>query len=150
MTLVHATCVAIDGVGVLLQGPSGSGKSDLALRLIDGGALLVADDRVEIATGGGRVIASPPRATAGRIEARGVGILRVPSAGSAAVGLVVDLRPGGPVERLPEPDVTCAYGMALPRLQLDPFEASAPAKLRLAVANLAARAVPPLLPEPPA
>jgi hypothetical protein len=148
MTMVHATCVAIDGVGVLLQGPSGSGKSDLALRLIDRGALLIADDRVEITVGGGRVLAKPPWATAGQIEARGIGILRVPSAASAAVGLVVDLVPGGPVERMPDPDISFAFGMAVPRLQLDPFEASAPAKLRLAVANLAARELPPAPAEP--
>ena len=149
MTLYHATCVAIDGVGVMLQGPSGSGKSDLALRLIDGGALLIADDQVDVTVAGGRVLASPPRATAGQIEARGVGVLNAPSAASAAVAMVVDMVPGCPVERLPEPEISCALGMPLPRLRLNPFEASAPAKLRLAVANLMAGHGLALSPEPP-
>ncbi|MFZ9450406.1 MAG: HPr kinase/phosphorylase [Alphaproteobacteria bacterium] len=75
---VHATCVAIDGAGILLRGPSGAGKSDLALRLVDGGAALVADDRVDLRRRGTCLVASPPAPLRGLVEARGVGILRVP------------------------------------------------------------------------
>ena len=73
---VHGTCIAIDGAGVLLRGPSGCGKSDLALRLIDGGAVLVADDRVSLEARAGDLVASAPDALAGLLEVRGVGIER--------------------------------------------------------------------------
>ncbi|HET8727232.1 MAG TPA: HPr kinase/phosphatase C-terminal domain-containing protein [Alphaproteobacteria bacterium] len=133
MATIHATCVALQGAGVLLRGPSGSGKSDLALRLIDGGALLVADDRVALTLEDGRVMARPPAALAGFLEVRGIGPVPMPATAPAPVALVVDLVPGGPIERLPEPR-NCAYlGVLLPRFALDPFESSAPSKVRLMV-----------------
>src|SRR3546814_14236208 len=76
MQTVHATTVALDGTGVLLRGPAGSGKSDLALRLIDQGARLVADDRTALALEGGRIIARAPETIAGRTEVRGLEIGR--------------------------------------------------------------------------
>jgi len=92
MMRIYGTCVALSGLGVLLRGPSGSGKSDLALRLIDGGACLVADDQVELALdAAGRVMAQAPRALAGLLEVRGIGILRMETARTAPVALVVDL-----------------------------------------------------------
>src|SRR3546814_17418763 len=78
MLRVHATCIAIDGRGILLRGPSGSGKSDLALRLIDGGALLVADDQVILTEADGELTASAPATTAGRMEVRGIGVVDMP------------------------------------------------------------------------
>jgi serine kinase of HPr protein (carbohydrate metabolism regulator) len=132
MTQIHATCVEVEGIGVLLRGPSGSGKSDLALRLIDGGARLVADDRTDLAVEDGRLIATCPAALAGRMEVRGVGIGPVPSAARAVVGLVIDLVEPARVERLPAPTQCRIDGIAQPCLALAPFEASAPAKLRLA------------------
>lgn len=134
---IHATCVAVDGIGVLLRGAPGAGKSDLALRLIDGGARLVADDRTELSRRGDRIIAAAPAAIAGRIEARGIGIVAVPSIAEAVVRLVVDLVPPERIERLPEPRAVDLLGIALPGLNIDPFAASAPAKLRLAVRALA-------------
>lgn len=134
MLLAHATTVLVDGVGVLIRGPSGSGKSDLALRLVDRGAQLVADDQTVLAVENGLLMAYPPRSIAGRLEVRGLGIVTVPWAPSAPVGLAVDLVPPGAVERLPEPATADIYGVSLPLLRLTPFEASAPAKLRLAVA----------------
>jgi serine kinase of HPr protein (carbohydrate metabolism regulator) len=133
--LVHGTCVALGEVGVLLRGRSGAGKSDLALRLIDGGARLVADDQVELATDGDRLIASAPPTLAGLIEARGVGIVRLPRRRRARVGLVVDLVAGRPVPRLPRPATCRLLGVALPRLALAGLEPSAPAKVRLALAG---------------
>lgn len=134
MTLVHATCVAIDRVGVLIRGPSGSGKSDLALRLIEAGAVLVADDQVAVEPRGGALRASAPAALRGLLEVRGVGIVPMDSLDSAPVGLVVDLVPIDAVERLPEPGAAAAIaGVAIPRLALFAFEAAAPAKVRLAV-----------------
>src|SRR5690348_6291197 len=100
---LHATCIAIGRAAVLLRGPSGAGKSDLALRLIDGGARLVADDQVELAAENGCLIARAPAAIAGRIEARGAGILPAPAVAEAPVALVADLVAPGAVERLPEP-----------------------------------------------
>lgn len=133
MLRVHATCVELDSVGVLLRGPSGAGKSDLALRLIDGGAALVADDQVELRTVSGALLAAPPEVLAGMIEVRGLGLVRLPSLPQTRVRLVVDLDGAAPVERLPEPAQCLYLGQALPLIRLAPFEASATAKVRLAV-----------------
>ncbi|MEE9299963.1 MAG: HPr kinase/phosphatase C-terminal domain-containing protein, partial [Alphaproteobacteria bacterium] len=132
MTVIHGTCVAIDDVGLLLRGPPRSGKSDLALRLIDGGARLVADDRVVLEARDGNLIASAPAPIAGLIEVHGLGIARLDESAEARLGLAVELVPPEQVERLPEPE-SCTYeGISLPLIRLAPFEASAPAKLRLA------------------
>jgi serine kinase of HPr protein (carbohydrate metabolism regulator) len=131
--LVHATCVAIDGAGVLLRGPSGSGKSDLALRLIDGGARLVADDQVAVSREGRTVTARAPTALGGRIEVRGVGIVEIDPLDAAPVALVVDLAPPDFVERLPARHECDLLGAPVRWMALSPFEASAPAKVRLAV-----------------
>jgi HPr kinase/phosphorylase len=136
MIRVHGTCIAFGGEGVLIRGPSGSGKSDLALRLIDGGALLVADDQTELRRRGAAVIASAPAAIAGRIELRGVGILSCPSVAEVAISLVVDLVAPEAVERLPRRRSENYLGCDLPLLVLTPFEASTPAKIRFALRRL--------------
>lgn len=133
MTLVHATSVAIEGAGLLLLGPSGSGKSDLALRLIDRGAVLVADDQVDLSLLDGQAFAQPPSAIRGLIEARGIGLLRLPYLERAPLVLAVQLVPGGSIERMPEPALWREAGISLPLVALDPFESSTPAKLRLAL-----------------
>ncbi len=133
MDTVHGTTVAIDGAGVLLRGPSGSGKSDLALRLIDGGAKLVADDRTALRRCDEGLVASAPDAIAGRLEVRGLGVVRLPALERVALSLVVDLVEAAAIERLPEADVADLLGVAVPRLRLAPFEPSAAAKVRLAV-----------------
>ena len=130
---IHGTCVDVAGTGVLLRGPSGSGKSDLALRLIDGGACLVADDRVDLAIEGADVVASAPPRLAGMIEVRGVGVARLPSIARARVGMVIDLVDDGAVDRLPEPAVCTLLGVDVRLLRLAPLAASAAAKIRLAV-----------------
>lgn len=135
-TEVHATCVAIGPAGVLLRGPSGAGKSDLALRLVEGGALLVADDRVRLERAGEDLLAAAPPPLAGLIEVRGLGIVRLAEsrlAARVAVRFVCDLVAAAEVDRLPEPSQAEILGIALPRLALDPFEAAASLKLRLAV-----------------
>jgi len=132
---VHATCVAIDGAAVLIRGAPGAGKSDLALRLIDGGAALVADDQVELEARGDELWARAPARLRGRLEVRGLGIVELPAVDAARVVLVVDLSAPDEVERLPETGYATLAGAALPRLRLAPFEASAPAKLRLAAAQ---------------
>lgn len=133
METLHATAVDMGGNAVLLRGPSGSGKSDLALRLIDAGGALVADDCVVLSRRGPEVVASAPATIAGRMEVRGLGIVRVPCAGPAPLRLVVDLVRPEEVERLPKAEETVLLGVAIPLMHLAPFEASAPAKLRLAL-----------------
>ena len=135
--MVHATCVAIGDRAVLLCGPSGSGKSDLALRLIDGGAQLVADDQVVLRAEAGRIVARAPEALAGRMEVRGIGIVAVTHIAAAPVALVVDLVAAAAVGRMPEPARRTLLDIALPLVALAPFEASTPAKIRLALARMA-------------
>jgi HPr kinase/phosphorylase len=140
---VHATCVALDGHGALIIGASGSGKSDLALRLLMQGAALVADDRVDLRLEDGVVVASPPASLAGLIEVRGLAVVDAAAIGAAtsfgcAVRLVVELVPGEQVPRLPGPETRDLLGVMIPLLRLAPFEASASDKLRVAL-RLAAK-----------
>lgn len=134
MVIVHATCIAVDGHGILLRGPSGSGKSDLAVRAIDRGARLVADDRVVLTRHGESVIASAPAALHGLIEIRGLGIVRMDAAAEARIALVADMTDPRGIERLPEQRRCEIEGAAIPWVALSPFEASATAKLRYALA----------------
>ena len=124
------TCVAVDGRGVLLRGPSGAGKSDLALRLIDGGAELVADDRVALVSSAGVLTASAPPALRGLMEVRGLGVFRLPYRTSVQVSLVADLV-DDEGERLPAPDQTTILGHALPAIRLSAKASSAAARVRL-------------------
>lgn len=143
--LQHATAVAIDGEAVLLRGRSGSGKSDLALRLIDGGARLVADDQTILRRIGGRVIAAAPPNIAGMIEIRGIGVVNLPVEDTAPVFLIADLVASGAVERLPERRFETVLGVAVPLIDLPAFEPSAPAKLRLLRYALAAGTLPAII-----
>ena len=130
------TCVAVDGRGVLLQGPSGAGKSDLALRLIDGGAELVADDRVVLESRAGVLSASAPAALRGLLEVRGLGIFRLPYRTSVAVTLIARLG-GERGDRLPPPNTTAILGHELPAIELAGERASAAARVRLALGKAA-------------
>lgn len=125
---------------MLLRGASGAGKSDLALRLLAEGFVLVADDRVRLAAGGGALLASAPGALAGLIEVRGLGIVRLAHRAEARVALVADLVSPGLVERLPEPALCRDYpGAPVALVRLHAFEASAPRKLALALAAATGR-----------
>jgi HPr kinase/phosphorylase len=137
--IVHATAVAIGGCAMLLRGPSGSGKSDLALRLIDAGARLVADDRSEVWRDGKVLLVRSPAAIAGLIEVRGVGILRLVPLRATRLSLLVDLVAPETVERLPDRKSEAILGVSLPLVSLAPFEASTPAKLRLLLGVIAER-----------
>ncbi|TNE39106.1 MAG: serine/threonine protein kinase [Alphaproteobacteria bacterium] len=134
--LMHGTAVALGEWAVLLRGPSGSGKSDLALRLIEKGALLVSDDQVALKKGPHFVCLSPPPTIAGLIEARGIGILKQPFRQEVPLGLVIDLVAPDQVPRMPDAETTQILGFHIPCLKLTPFESSTPIKIRLALQSL--------------
>jgi serine kinase of HPr protein (carbohydrate metabolism regulator) len=139
--LIHATAVALPAeggwAGVLLRGPSGSGKSDLALRLIDQGACLVADDQTEICVDSGTVWLRAPARLAGQLEVRGLGLVAVPVREQAHLILVAELVAAADIDRLPVPQTATLAGVDVAMVRLAPFEASATAKLRLAVQSAA-------------
>ena len=143
--LVHGTCVALrikaKWHAVLLRGGSGAGKSDLALRLIDEGARLVADDQTRLVKKGRSLVCRAPATLKSMIEVRGLGIVTLPRTqclASAVLSLLVDLSAPSKIERLPEPQAETILGATVPRLALAPFEASAAAKLRLALGQIVA------------
>lgn len=135
--MIHASCVVWQGRGIVLRGPSGIGKSDLALRLIDQGAVLVADDQVLLERMGDCLLASPPEALAGMLEVRGLGILKFPYESRMPVGLVIDLVEAPAVDRLPESATLVLLAVSLPFYTLSAREPSAPLKVRLAMQHAA-------------
>ena len=134
--MVHATAVAVGGAGVLLRGPSGSGKSDLALRLIDDGARLVTDDQAVLERHGTHLVVSAPGAIAGKLEVRGVGIATLRPAGPTRVRLVVDLVSADQVDRLPRNRRVELLGAEIVGVQIVACEPSAAAKVRVALSQL--------------
>ena len=137
MENIRATAVAVNGKAVLLCGPSGSGKSDLALRLIDRGAQLIADDCVTAVEISGQVMLAPPAAIAGRLELRGAGLAKIDYAADVPLALIVNLIPGGEVERMPEPEEWSICGARVPAMKLDGLQPSAPIKVEMALAAIA-------------
>jgi HPr kinase/phosphorylase len=129
MSEIHASCVAADGRALLILGRPGAGKSSLALELVALGAVLVADDRVALRREGAALLACAPPRLRGLIEARGVGVLRLPHAAEAAVALAVDL---GATEdaRIPPRRSTGLLGAAIPLLLGRPAGAALIAALR--------------------
>jgi HPr kinase/phosphorylase len=142
--LVHGSAVALgplDGVpgdawAVLLRGAPGSGKSDLALRLIERGGVLVSDDQVKLSRSGGLVVSSAPETITGLLEVRGVGIVKVRTGDRVPVALILDLVPREEVPRLPDARTDNILGVELPVLSFYPFEASAIDKVYVALRSL--------------
>ncbi len=135
---IHASSVAIDGRAILITGPSGSGKSDLTLRLLDRGFTLVSDDRTLVRRSGDRLIASAPPQIAGKLEVRGVGIVEMEAKGDVPVALVVELT--SDIERLPDDGrERTILGIPVPIVSIDAMTASAPAKVALALDRLGSR-----------
>lgn len=99
-TVVHASCIAFGNHGILVTGPSGSGKSSISLELVALGATLVADDRVILTVRDDMLVAKCPHSIRGKIEARGIGLLSAPFQETAVITLVVDLDQSEP-DRLP-------------------------------------------------
>lgn len=114
----------------MLRGPSGSGKSDLALRLMDEGAVLVSDDQTCLHLTPSGLLACAPEPIAGLMEIRGIGLVPVPHHDHVALELVVDLTAYDRIERLPDFQQTEYLGVKIPLLRLDAFAASTPAKIR--------------------
>lgn len=122
--VMQASAVAVAGRALMIEGAPGSGKSSLALALIDRGAMLVGDDGVTLSRrGDGVLVAEPPPNIAGMIELRGIGIVRMETAPSVPVSLILTLSAPGdpPPERLPErAAVRRLLGCDVPALAFDP------------------------------
>lgn len=137
--LMHGTCVALGGRAAVIRGKPGAGKSDLALRFISAfrhdGAALVADDQIRICRKQGNLCVSAPEKIAGLIEVRGVGIISLPPQPQAELALIVELTAAGEIERIPSDPWPSEeiLGVCVPVLKLFPFEASAAAKLNVAL-----------------
>jgi serine kinase of HPr protein (carbohydrate metabolism regulator) len=135
---LHASTVAIDGRAVLITGPSGSGKSDLSLRLLDRGFLLVSDDQTIVKKIGPQLCASSPPTIRGKLEVRGVGIVNVDHVEDVPVAMVVELT--SEIQRLPDDSrERPILGLPIPLISVDAMTASAPSKVALALDLLGLR-----------
>lgn len=137
---IHATSIVIDGYAILIGGKSGAGKSDLALRMIDRGAMLLSDDYTVVTRQGGAVLASTPPEIAGQMEVRGIGILSMPCAPPTPVALILQQETTSqPAERYPFSGRTLSLcGLDIAALILDFMAASAPIKAELALRHVIA------------
>ncbi len=139
MGKIHSTVIALEDQGVMFTGPSGSGKSDLALRFLDEGASLVSDDYADVVNENGQLMARPPETIAGMMEVRGMGVVKVPHVPEISLSLRCDLMPASEIERLPEGPLTVQMeGIWVPRICLDASSASAVARVRFALKHLGA------------
>lgn len=130
---IHATCVALGSVGVLLLGQSGSGKSDLALRLMSRGAMLVADDQVILHVQDGHLVANVDDAIRGLLEIRGIGLVRYPIASNIPIVLAVVLDERSEIEHIPVPSKYEQQGIFVPQITLHGHDASTPDKIYAAL-----------------
>ena len=129
---VHASTVAAEGRAVMIMGPSGSGKSDLTLRLLDRGFTLVSDDQTLVKLDGERLVASAPANIAGKLEIRGIGIVDMERLDNMPVALLVELT--SDIQRLPDDSrERPILGVKLPLITIDAMTASAPSKVALAL-----------------
>lgn len=136
---LHASTVAIDGRAVLITGPSGSGKSDLTLRMIDRGFTLVSDDQTMVRRDGAVLIATAPATIAGKLEIRGVGIVKMDSVSNVPVALLVELM--SDIQRLPDDSrERPILGVPLPLVSINAMTASAASKVALALDRLGLKA----------
>ena len=129
---LHASTVASSGRAVLITGPSGSGKSDLALRLLDRGFTLVSDDQTIVKRSGDRLVATAPATIAGKLEIRGIGIVEMEHVDEVPVALLVELT--SDIQRLPDDSRSRPFlGVSIPLISIDAMTASGPSKVALAL-----------------
>lgn len=132
---LHASTVALAGRAVLISGPSGSGKSDLALRLFDRGFTLISDDQTIVRKVNGRLLASAPPNIRGKLEIRGIGIVEMETATDIPIALFVELT--NQIQRLPDDSrERLVLGVGVPLISVDAMTASAPSKVALALDRL--------------
>jgi len=132
---IHASTVACEGRAVLILGPSGSGKSDLSLRLLDRGFVLVSDDRTIVRKAGERLIASAPPSIAGKLEIRGIGIVEMEAVTDVPVALAVELT--SDITRMPDDSrERLLLGVSVPLVSVDAMTASAASKVAVALDRL--------------
>ena len=136
MALVHASCVNFKGKGILILGKSGSGKSDLALRLIDAGGTLVSDDYVDVFSENKVLMAKVAHNISGMIEVRGVGLMKVVFLPMTQLDLALELMQRNDIERHPEHRYFETDNIKIPLYGYDGFCASAVAKINLIINNL--------------
>ena len=133
--MLHSTTVAKDGREVSITGRSGSGKSDLGLRLLDRGFSLVSDDQTIVRRTDHRLIVSAPPTIKGKLEVRGIGIVEMDAVDDVQLCLVVELSEA--LERMPEAGlIRTLLGIAIPLVKLDAKDASAPVKVEIALDRL--------------
>lgn len=133
--MLHASTVAVDGRAVLITGPSGSGKSDLALRLIDRGFTLVSDDQTIVRKIGAKLVAAAPPTIRGKLEIRGIGIVDMDNVEDVPVALVVELT--SDIQRLPDDSrERPILGIDVPLISVDATTASAASKVAIALDRL--------------
>ena len=135
---IHASTVAVEGRAVLITGASGSGKSDLTLRLLDRDFTLVSDDQTIVRRNGSRLIASAPPNIVGKLEVRGIGIVEMETVSDVPVALLVELT--GEIQRLPDDSrERPVLGVPIPLVSVDAMTASAASKVALALDRLGLR-----------
>ena len=131
MDSFHGTAVSYHGCGILIRGPSGSGKSDLALRLIDDGAILIADDQVQIKFVGKELHLSAPNSISGLIEIRGVGVIRIKHVSRVPLSLIVDINTKEQLQRLPAIKKEVINNIHISVIRINAFESSTIAKIKV-------------------
>lgn len=138
MVNIHATCIELNGKGVLLLGKSGAGKSGLALQMMElFQAKLVADDRTDLSVSTNRITASCPDVLKGKLEIRGIGIVDFPYIKKTQLRLAVELvdHPED-VERLPSPAFYELENVKIPKIRLYSFDMAGSCKLKIACDEL--------------
>lgn len=131
MALKHASCVEFNGKGILIIGESGSGKSDLTLRLIDAGGILIGDDYVELDIKNNEIVVKPAPNIEGMIEVRGIGLIEMVFKEECVLNLALELTDRKQIERLPEVVYFEYEGVRIPQYKFDPFALSAIPKIKL-------------------
>ena len=135
---LHASTVAKEGRAVVISGPSGSGKSDLALRMLDRGFTLVSDDQTIVRKDGNRLLATAPPTITGKLEIRGIGIIDMECVTDVPVALIVELT--SDFQRLPDENrERPILGIGVPLITIDAMSASAPSKVAIALERMGRR-----------